>query len=118
MDCKRVVALTICLLGSAVAAAQQSASFKLREQSFNAGGHPRDGAILVSSSFRIRLDSIGETLAEPLATSASFHLAGGFVSAYPPPGEVLGLGFSSDTALAFAARQNPPTCARQNPPGG
>jgi len=101
MDCKRVVALTICLLWSAAAAAQQSAGFKLQEQSFNAGGHPRDGSLLVSSGFRIRLDSIGEAVAQPLATSTSFHVAGGFVSAYPPPGEVLGLDFADETTLGW-----------------
>jgi hypothetical protein len=101
MDCKRVVGLAVCMVWSAAAVAQQSASFKLHEQSFNAGGHPRDGAMLASTSFRITLDSIGDALAEPLATSTSFHMAGGFASSYPPPGEVLGLDFADESILGW-----------------
>jgi hypothetical protein len=89
------------MLWSAAAAAQQSASFKLEEQSFNVGGHPRDGVILVSTNFRIGLDSIGESLASPLATSTSFRMGRGFVSAYPPPGEVLGLSFADEITIGW-----------------
>ena len=51
--------------------AQESASFKLTEHVFNAGGNPADGAVLASASFRIKLDAIGESVAREEAENGS-----------------------------------------------
>ena len=42
------------------AAAQESASFKLNENTYNSGGNPADGSTPASASFRISQDAIGE----------------------------------------------------------
>lgn len=75
------------------AIAQESASFKLQEHVLNAGGNPDGGTVLASSSFRIRLDAIGEGMTGPGMASTSWRMDSGFVSAYPPPGEVTGVQF-------------------------
>jgi len=88
------------LLAAAVvpAAAQQSASFNLEEGVLNAGGHPAGGVSPTSAGFRISLDALGDSVGGRALSSASFRMAGGFASFYPPPGEVLGLRFlDSDT---------------------
>ncbi len=82
---KPIVALVAFCLGGFVLA-QQSASFKLEEHTFNAGGNPDQGAILTSASFRISLDAIGDAVAATGLTSASFQLDTGFLTGYPPPG--------------------------------
>ena len=76
--------------------AQQSASFKLEEHAFNNGGHPLDGTAFTASGFAVSLDAIGDTVAGPTLTGASFQSDPGFVAAYPPPREVLNLIFQSD----------------------
>ena len=48
---------TILLSGAALA--QQSASFRLTEHTFNAGGHPSNGTVPSSAGYRITLDAIG-----------------------------------------------------------
>jgi len=88
------------------ALAQTSASFKLQEYAFNAAGHPADGAVLSSTHFRIKLDAVGDGVAVSGLTSASFHTSGGFAVAYPPPGEVRNLRFSSRTALGWDAERS------------
>jgi hypothetical protein len=76
--------------------AQTSASFKVEESVFNAGSQPAG-----STSFSITLDAIGESAGGPDLSSASFRVDGGFVAAYPPPGEVLGLGFADHETLTW-----------------
>lgn len=83
------------------AAAQESASFDLREHALNAGGHPADGIVLASLGFRMSLGSIGDAVVRRGLASASFRADAGFVSAYPPPGEVLGLAFDTKTTLRW-----------------
>ena len=73
--------------------AQQSASYKLKEYAFNEGGHPDNGTVLTSASFRMTLDAIGDSVAGMRLSSESFRVDGGFVGSYPPPGEVQGLLF-------------------------
>ena len=51
--------------------AQESASFKLTEYTFNAGGTPADGAQPTSSSFRITFDSIGDAVSTTAVTSST-----------------------------------------------
>ncbi|HKQ60270.1 MAG TPA: hypothetical protein VJS92_03230 [Candidatus Polarisedimenticolaceae bacterium] len=81
--------------------AQNSASFKLQESVLNAGGHPEQGTTLSSAGFRVRLDALGQSVAAPLLGGPSFHLEAGFVSAYPPPGEVRNLLFPDRQTLVW-----------------
>lgn len=81
--------------------AQTSASYKLTEHAFNAGGHPQDGTVLSSSSYRVRLDAIGDGVLGNALSSASFRMDGGFVGCYPPPGEVEGLRFADLETLVW-----------------
>jgi len=93
--------LVAVLLLNGVSLAQQSASFKLEEHVFNAGGHPEAGGVLTSASFKISLDAIGEDVMAASLTSASFHMGGGFGTVYPPPGEVTDLRFTDKTTLVW-----------------
>lgn len=77
------------------ASAQASASFKLQEHVLNSGGHPDGGSVLASSNFRIRLDALGESVTGPGLASFSWRMDSGFVSAYPPPGEVTQVRFDA-----------------------
>ena len=56
-------AVLSCLFLANVCLAQQSSSYKLSEQTFNAGGHPANGVVLASTSFTVRLDAIGGSFA-------------------------------------------------------
>jgi len=96
-----LLAIIACLLQNGAALAQQSASFKLEEHVFNAGGHPEAGAVLTSAGFKITLDAIGEDVMAASLTSASFHMGGGFGPAYPPPREITGLRFTDKTTLVW-----------------
>ena len=96
----------VCCFASSLAAfapapAQTSASFKLTESTFNSGGHPEQGATMSSASYQISLDAVGDGLAAVGSASASFHVDGGYVSGFPPPGEVFGLRFASKTGLVW-----------------
>ena len=97
----RLRVLVPMLLAWGFAHAQQSASFKVEEHAFNAGGRPLDGMVATSASFRLTLDALGEAVAGRDLASASFALDGGLVPAYPPPGEVLLLRFTSPTTLTW-----------------
>lgn len=88
------------------AVAQQSASFKLEEHVFNAGGHPADGVTLSSSGYRLTLDALGEAVAGTGAAGASYVTDAGFASVYPPPGEVGGLLFLDGTGLQWGAERS------------
>ena len=92
---KRALTFLVLFLGGAVLA-QESASFKLTEHAFNAGGSPKDGVVLTSTSFQVTLSALGDTAAATASTSASFQLDGGFTTGYPPPGEVLLLLMNAD----------------------
>lgn len=93
-----LVVSALAVAGSDAVLAQQSTSFKLTESTFNSGGHPGPGANPTSVSNRLTLGSIGDGPSASLGMSASFYLEGNFVSAYPPPGETLNLGFALPTA--------------------
>jgi hypothetical protein len=77
--------------------AQSSASFRLTEHVFNAGGRPAQAVVSSSESYRLSLDSIGEPIAGQALDGASYRLDGGVASAYPPPGEVGGLDILADS---------------------
>jgi len=78
------------------ALAQSSASYKLGEHAFNAGGRPAQALVSTSVSYRLTLDSIGESIAGQALGGASYQLEGGLASTYPPPGEVDGLELLGD----------------------
>lgn len=100
-----VVALAAALTGSALA--QESANFRLREWAFNAGGDPLAGRNAASAHYGITLDSVGDAIAAAGLASRSFRMDGGFVPAYPPPGEVTGLRLHPDRAtLHFAPERS------------
>lgn len=84
-----------------VALAQTSASHRLTESVFNGGGDPWNGASGASASHRVKLDAVGDGLIAVGLSSASFHMDGGFVDVYPPPGEVAHALFSSKTTLVW-----------------
>jgi hypothetical protein len=96
-----VTLIALAGLAGIPAVAQTSASYRLEEHVFNAGGHPDDGPSPGSASFQISLDAIGEGLTGHSSSSASYQLVGGFGPVYPPPGEVTGLVFLDDTTLAW-----------------
>ena len=81
------------------ASAQTSASYKLEESVFNAGGNPSPE--LKSASFKITLDAIGEGVAATGLSSVSYQSDAGFPPYYPPPGEVSGPRFTSKTTLVW-----------------
>lgn len=95
---------TACLLAILIVGAvqaQESPGFDLREHTINSGGHPDQGSVLQSSSFRISLDAIGDAVQPMRVSSSSYSVSGGFVGTYPPPGEVSGLRFKNRTLLAW-----------------
>ena len=97
----RALTVLAALLLGVPAFAQQSASFKLEEHTFNAGGDPSDGVVLTSASYKITLDAIGDPVASRNLSSGSYQMEGGFVAAYPPPGEVLGVSFTDPITLSW-----------------
>lgn len=85
-------AISLLQLAAATAAlAQQSSGYVQDEHVLNSGGDPAGGAGLSSPSYRIGLDAIGDAVGLTPMQSPGFQLGGGFVPAYLPPGEVLGL---------------------------
>lgn len=98
---RTLVVLLIGLSMSGLAAAQTSSSYKLQEQTLNNGGNPSQGSVLTAAHYKIKLDAIGGGVVQAGAGSASFHVDAGFVAAYPPPGEVGALSFSTKTTLRW-----------------
>ena len=86
--------------------AQVSTSYKLEEHTFNAGGRPDGGTTASSANYRISLDALGGGVVGRGLTSTSYGMDGGFVSAYPPPGEVQGLYFDSPQLFSWAAERS------------
>ena len=76
--------------------AQSSASYRLKEHVFNAGGRPAETVVATSPGFRLSLESIGEALARRGQTGGAYRLDGGFLPSYPPPGEVVLLDILDD----------------------
>ena len=96
---KVLVPIMLSLVAAGPILAQESASFKLNEHSFNAGGHPDQGTVLESASFTVSLDAIGDPVSLLGLSSTSFQLDAGSVAPYPPPGEVSGLVFVDGETL-------------------
>lgn len=89
------------LMGVGSVAAQESASFRLNEHAFNAGGRPEGGVTAASANFRITLDALGDSVRTGVLAGGDFQLGGGFVTAYPPPGEVELLQFTDGETLVW-----------------
>ncbi len=92
--------LTLSILAALVALpgfAQQSASYRLDEHTFNAGGRPLGGSIAASASYKVSLDAIGAPVALAGALSSPGHrMEAGFVPVYRPPGEVRWITMGAD----------------------
>jgi hypothetical protein len=105
MRCRTLLALLFaCILGLLLApdaTGQESASYRLEEHALNAGGRPADGVEATSASYRISLDAIGQGVVGRDLSSDSYGMEGGFVSAYPPPGEVTGLFLTDAVTLVW-----------------
>jgi len=98
---RSIVLVALALLAAFPAAAQVSASYRLEEHTFNAGGRPDQGAIASSASFRVRFDAIGEAAARDGLQSPSYHVDAGFPARYPAPDEVRGLRFADRQTLRW-----------------
>jgi len=94
-------AALLILVSPCLVSAQQSASFQLQEHVFNAGGRPADGTVAASASFQITLDAIGDSVSPGLLAGGAFQVGGGFVTVYPPPGEVDQLWFTDHETLVW-----------------
>jgi hypothetical protein len=96
---KKIIAFLMLFLGSFLffqVFAQESTNYKLKEHVFNEGGNPDGGVILTSTNFKVTIDAVGEGLIGTSLSSSSFHMDGGFIPPYLPPGEVLNLLLQSD----------------------
>ena len=102
----RATTVLIALAASGIALAQTSASYKLTEYTINNGGDPSNGSSAASASHRIRLDAIGDAVTATGLSSASHRADAGFVSDYPPPGEVKGALFTNKTTLAWSPEKS------------
>ena len=98
---RRLAAVAALAAVPGIAAAQTSASYKLKEFSFNDGGRPAGGSVAASASYRIKLDAIGDAVTQAGLSSASQRMDGGFVSDYPPPGEIRNERWTSKTSMAW-----------------
>lgn len=76
--------------------AQSSASYRLEEHVLDAGGRPAQAVVATSPGFRLSLESIGESFARRAHSGGAYRLDDGFLPAYAPPGEVVGLQFLAD----------------------
>ena len=103
---RRLTFAFLLLVVSLPAAAQSSASFEISDSAFNAGGHPDDGAVMTSASYRVSLDAIGDAVLGSGMSSASYGMDGGMLNCYPPPGEVPGLWFSGAETLEWNAERS------------
>jgi len=96
---KAVLLLGLMLPG--LCQAQQSASFKIEEQTFNAGGHPRGGMELSSPGHLISLGALGRGMTILELSSTSYTMSASFAGLNPPPGEVANVRFTGPLSLAW-----------------
>jgi hypothetical protein len=101
MQCSRLIPVVVTLALASPVLGQSSANFKLDEHAFNAGGHPNEGVILTSASFKVSLDALGDGVARLGLTSSNFRMEAGLVASYPPPGEVRGFAILGDKQTMF-----------------
>ncbi len=100
---KKTIALLFLALALACgsALAQSSASYKLTQFSFDYGGDPNNGGFAASSGYHVKLDAIGGAAITAGLSSSGYHLDGGFVASYPPPGEVRNQIWTDSSTLAW-----------------
>jgi len=98
--------ILVAVLFALPALAQQSANFKLTEHVFNAGGHPSGGVVMASTSYKVTLDALGESVVQTGMTSTSFHMDTSFTVAYTPPGEVIDLSFTDGDTITWSANRS------------
>jgi hypothetical protein len=105
MRIRITIALLVATLGPVPLEAQQSANFKLSQRVQNHGGTPlaATGGALSSSSFRVKLSSIGEGLSNAVVSSGSFRVDSGHVPSLLPPGEAVGVRFTAPDTLVWNA---------------
>lgn len=98
-----ILVWALALLGVASdARAQESASYRLAEATFNAGGRPAAGGTPSSASYRVSLEAIGGAIAHLGAAGASYVADGGFAPPYRPPTEVQGVVFLDGDTLDWS----------------
>lgn len=97
----RALIVVVALIATLNAMAQTSASYRMTEHVFNNGGRPMDGTIPASPNLKITLDAIGDSLNHPTLSSSNYHMDGGFVGGYPPPGETKGLRFIGPVTMQW-----------------
>jgi len=91
---------------------QASANYSLTESVFNEGGVPEAGAVLVSAHYQVTSASLGEAVVGiGLESGAAFggvshQMDGGFVSSFPPPGEVRELMLTDAETLVWAPERS------------
>jgi hypothetical protein len=100
------VAAAVVALAALPVLAQQSATYRISDHAVNAAGHPQQGTVVSSASFRVTLDSLGDGILGTGMASASYHADGGFTGSYPPPGEVHGLRWDDAISLAWDAERS------------
>jgi hypothetical protein len=98
---RTAVIVVIALIAASSTMAQTSANYRMTEHVFNNGGSPMDGAIPASPNLKITLDAIGDSLIHPTLSSPNYHMDGGFIGGYPPPGETLGLRFIGPVTMQW-----------------
>ena len=99
-------ALLICIALLALAGptlAQTGVTYRLEEHTLNAAGHPDGGSLMTGASYQITLDAVGDSIAAYALMGSTFSMDAGLVPAYPPPGQVSGLLFTTETDLEWAA---------------
>jgi len=99
---RRILFISFCAMGLLipfVAEAQTSTNYQNKEHVLNSGGNPAPA--LTSTNYQVTLSNIGDGLTGTGMSSTSYQMDSGFVSAYPEPGEVLNLQFSSKTAFGW-----------------
>jgi len=104
MNAKRIPCTGLAILALALALpamAQQSTNYRLDEHVLNAGGHPDNGAELLSTGFKVTLDSIGDGIVARGLSSSSFRMDAGFTNTYLPADEVTGLLFLDKQQLQW-----------------
>jgi len=102
---KRLCAVVAVLL-ALPALAQQSASYKISDHTLDSGGMPPDGVVLSSTSYRITLAALGDSLSVPSLASASYAMDLEFVPRYPPPGEARDLAFTAWDTLTWSPERS------------
>jgi hypothetical protein len=77
------------------------ATYKLEGSVFNAGGHPAQGTMLTSGSYRMTLDALGDATGAVSLASDAWRMDASLVTTYRPPGEVLNLRFEDAVTLRW-----------------